>query len=135
MRAKIFLTAFGISLLAAACFLLYYYTDTRVETSTIDYIEKMQRSPNKFNDLAKDINVSSADDIGFIVKDNYVIDIFYGEQIIRMTRACFQSKEYRTKLAKIGIKVYVHVNPDDANDIKYRVTYWDTDVDELSRIN
>lgn len=133
MKKRIFVAALGLLICIAALLLLYGYVDTRVDTSTIEYIESLQTSPNVFVDLANDINVSSANDIGFIVEGDYHILIYYGGQIIDMTKNCFESEEYKQLLRRIGIKVYTHVN-DDAS-ILYKVTYWDEEVEQYSRVD
>lgn len=132
IKSQILLAFFVLALLAGALIGLYAFSAVRVDTSTIDYIQGMQKGPNDFLDLANDINVSSADDVGFIVEGEYSINIHYGDQIIEMNRNCFKSEEYREALAGIGINVYTHENEDGT--ILYRVTYWGEDVDEYSRV-
>lgn len=135
VKWKIFFASVGFIFVMVALVGFYYFTETRMDMSTVEYIQSMQSSPNQFLDLANDINVSSAEDLGYIVEGNYSINIMYGDQIIRMTKKCFESKEYRQEIAKIGLKVYVHVDENDPENILYRVTYWDDPVEELSRIN
>lgn len=135
VKWKIFFASVGFIFVMVALVGFYYFTETRMDMSTVEYIQSMQSSPNQFLDLANDINVSSAEDLGYIVEGNYSINIMYGDQIIRMTKKCFESKEYRQEIAKIGLKVYVHVDENDPEKILYRVTYWDDPVKELSRIN
>lgn len=135
VKWKIFFASVGFIFVMVALVGFYYFTETRMDMSTVEYIQSMQSSPNEFLDLANDINVSSAADLGYIVEGNYSINIMYGDQIIRMTKKCFESKEYRQEIAKIGLKVYVHVDENDPENILYRVTYWDDPVEELSRIN
>lgn len=135
VKWKIFFASVGFIFVMVALVGFYYFTETRMDMSTVEYIQSMQSSPNQFLDLANDINVSSAEDLGYIVEGNYSINIMYGDQIIRMTKKCFESKEYRQEIAKIGLKVYVHVDENDPENILYRVTYWDDPVGELSRIN
>ena len=130
IRTQILLAFLGLLLVIAALIGVYVYQSTYVNTSTIEYIYSMQKSPNKFLDLANDINVSSVDDIGFIVNGEYNINIHYGSQIIEMNKNCFNSDAYRNELSKIGIKVFTHVNEDSS--VLYRVTYWDEDVDQYS---
>lgn len=132
IKSQILLAFFVLALLAGALIGLYAFSAVRVDTSTIDYIQGMQKGPNDFLDLANDINVSSADDVGFIVEGEYSINIHYGDQIIEMNRNCFKSEEYRSALEGIGINVYTHENEDGT--ILYRVTYWGEDVDEYSRV-
>ena len=135
IKYKILLGAIALVITCAGCYAFYYYTDNRVETATIEYIKSMQKSPNEFLDIANDINVSSADDVGFIVRGRYSIDICYGDQIIRMTKKCFESDEYKQMLSEIGIEVKFKVDPNDAGNIKYRVTYWGDVVKELSLVS
>lgn len=132
IRWRILMAASGFFIVVAALIGIFYYmTYVRVDMSTIEYIGRMQIGPNKFNDLSGDINVESGDDIGYIIRGDYQIDIHYGSQIISMNKNCFKSQEYLDKLNKIGIKVQSHQNDDGS--ILYRVTYWGDPVEELSR--
>ena len=133
LRAKIPLCVALLVIVLGACCGLYYYTSVRVDTSTIEYIESMQKGPNKFLDLARDINVESVDDIGYIVTGEYSLNIYYGDQVIYMNRNCFKSSEYRDALATIGIRV-LSKKLDDGSII-YKVTYWDDPVVELTHVS
>ena len=112
---------------------LYFFTEFRIDYSAIDHIKNLQKAPNNFMDLAGDIKVEGPDDIGFIVKGKYNLIIYYGQQRIKMTPACFKSDEYKQRLADIGVVVYTHVNDDDT--VQYKVTYWGEDVDQYSLAN
>lgn len=133
LRAKIPLCVAALVIVLGACCCLYYYTSVRVDTSSIEYIKSMQKGPNEFLDLANDINVESADDIGYIVNGEYSINIYYGDQVIEMNRNCFSSSEYRDALASIGIRV-LSKKLDDGS-ILYKVTYWDEPVVELTHVS
>lgn len=133
LRAKIPLCVAALVLVLGACCGLYYYTSVRVDTSSIEYIKSMQKGPNEFLDLANDINVESADDIGYIVTGEYSLNIHYGDQVIEMNRNCFSSSEYHDALASIGIRV-LSKKLDDGSII-YKVTYWDEPVVELTHVS
>ena len=133
IKYKILFTAIALLLAVMACLGIYYYVDTKEDTSTIEYILNNQRSPNRFTDLAKDINVQSVDDIGYIVRGKYNISIHYGDQVIKMTKKCFEDPEYHTLLAWIGIEVKTHKEDDE--HILYKVTYWGENVQELSLVD
>lgn len=133
LRAKIPLCVALLVIVLGACCGLYYYTSVRVDVSTIEYIESMQKGPNEFLDLARDINVESVDDIGYIVTGEYSLNIYYGDQVIEMNRNCFKSSEYRDALATIGIRV-LSKKLDDGSII-YKVTYWDDPVVELTHVS
>lgn len=132
LRAKIAMSVTFLIIVLGSCCLLYYYTSVRVDTSTIDYIKSMQKHPNEFLDLASDINVESADDVGYVVKGDYYLVIHYGSQVFEMNRNCFKSDDYINRLKSIGIKVY-HKEKD--GKILYKVTYWDDPVTEWSLVN
>lgn len=133
IKTQIVLAALGLFIVIVALVGLYVYQNNRVDMSTIEYIQSMQKGPSDFLDLANDINVSSADDVGFIVNSEYNINIHYGSQILEMNRKCFMSEQYRKGLEKIGILVYTHVNEDGS--ILYKVTYWGEEVDQYSKVD
>lgn len=135
MRIKNQVLLAALALFICVCTLvgIYVYTEFRVDTSTIDYIYSMQKSPNEFLDLSNDINVSSVDDVKYIIEGEYKLRIYYGDQVIEMNRNCFNSDEFRNKLSQIGVKVYTHEDT-ETNEILYRVTYWEQDCTEYSRI-
>lgn len=133
LRSKVVAAVLLLCVVLGTCWGLYYYTSVRIDTSTIEYIESMQKGPNDFLDLANDINVESADDIGYVVEGNYHINIHYGDQVIEMNRNCFSSDSYKAALAQIGIEVKFKENDDGT--VKYRVTYWDTPVTQLSLVS
>lgn len=134
MKRSQIAAAFIVMILVAGILVgLYVYMSVRVDTSTVDYIKQMQRGPNNFLDLANDINVSSADDIGYQPKGRYSINIYYGDQIIEMNKNCFKDSSYKKKLKEIGIEVLTHENEDGS--VLYRVTYWGEPVDEYSLVN
>lgn len=133
LRAKIPLCVAALMIVLGACCALYYYTSVRVDTSTIEYIESMQKGPYEFLDLASDINVESVDDIGYIVKGEYQIVIHYGDQVIEMNRNCFGNSSYHDALGKIGLKV-LSKKLDDGS-VVYKVTCWNEPVTEWSRVD
>lgn len=134
IKYKILIGAIGLAIVMSVLVGFYYYTDNREDTKTVEYIIGMQKSPNVFMDIANDINVSSADDVYYIVRGKYNIEIHYGDQIIRMTKACFTDESYRALIAKIGLEVQVHV-ADETKNVEYHVTYWGTPVEEMARVN
>lgn len=135
MRARIAISVTALFLAIGALVGAYYYmTFVRIDTAAIEHIKDAQRKPNDFNDPSGDINVSSVDDIGYVVKGDYLLDIHYGRQVISMNKKCFENKEFRNKLGEIGIKVFTHVD-DKTQNILYKVTYWDEDVDQYSKVN
>lgn len=134
IRSKVAAATIALVIVLGAAVGIYVYMDYgRVDYSTIDYIKKMQKGRNQFNDLGHDINVESVDDIGYIVNGYYMIDIHYGDQIITMNKKCFEDKTFREKLEGIGIKVLTH--EDDDQNVQYRVTYWGDIVQEFSLIS
>lgn len=135
MKIRIAFAAFGLFLAIGALVGIVIYLEWyRVDMSGIEHIEQAQRGPNDFNDPAGDIAVQSVDDIGYVVKGDYLLDIHYGRQVIAMNKKCFESKEFRTALSEIGIKVYTRKD-DETGKVMYKVTYWDDKVSEYSRIN
>lgn len=133
IKNQVLLAALALFICVCALVGIYVYTEFRVDTSTIDYIYSMQKSPNEFLDLSNDINVSSVDDVKYIIEGEYKLRIYYGDQVIEMNRNCFKSDEFRNKLSQIGVKVYTHEDT-ETNEILYRVTYWEQDCTEYSRI-
>lgn len=132
LKAKIIFAVFALIVVLGACCGLYYWTSVRVDTSTIEYIRSMQKHPNEFLDLAHDINVKSAADIGYVVKGEYHINIHYGDQIIEMNRNCFKDADYRSQLKAIGVAVKSKKKED--GNVIYRVTYWGEPVTEWSLV-
>lgn len=134
MKTRIATAAIALLLVLGAAVGIYIWMDYgRIDYSTIDYISTMQKGRNQFNDLGNDINVESVDDIGYIINGYYMIDIHYGDQIITMNKKCFEDKMFRSKLERIGIKVYTH--EDENQNVQYKVTYWGEDVQEYSLIS
>jgi hypothetical protein len=133
IKQQILIAAFALFLGVAALVSIYAYMSLRIDTSTIEHIKTLQRSPGKFIDPGNEINVDSIDDIGFIVLDDYSINIYYGDQVIEMNRNCFKSEAYRNLLSEIGIDVYTHENDDGT--ILYKVTYWGEEITQFSRVN
>lgn len=130
IKYNILIAALGLTLVVVALVAIYVLEGSRIDTSAVDYIYSMQKGPSKFLDLASDINVSSAEDVGFKVNADYDITIYYGDQVIPMNRNCFNSEEYRNLISKIGLKVYTRVGDDEV--IQYRVTYWGDEIDQYS---
>lgn len=133
IRYAIVLAFIVLLLLIVVLVCIYGYSKYHVDYSAIEHIKMSQKGPNNFSDLAHDIDVSGPDDIGFIVKGEYDIEIHYGKQIISMHRKCFSDAKYKQALAEIGIEVKYHVNDDGT--ILYKVTYWGTEVDEYSMVS
>ncbi len=135
MKARIAVAATALFLVIGALIGIYVYMELyRVDMGTIEHIKQCQASPNEFNDPSNDIQVSSVDDIGYLVRGSYLIDIHYGRQIISMNKKCFESEEFRRGLKSIGIQVYTHVK-EDTGDVLYKVTYWGDTVKEYSKVN
>lgn len=111
-----------------------YMTYFRVNYGPLNHILDLQSSPGEFMDIGNDINVSSPDDVKYIVNGNYLIDIHFGDQIISMNKECFKDDEYRSKLDQIGIKVLTHED-EETGKVKYKITYLGERIEQLSRVN
>ena len=133
IRVQIVLAAIAFFVVMGLLVALYFYTDNRVDTSTIDYIKGMMKGKNEFLDLANDINVESVDDVGFVVRGRYKIDIHYGDQVIEMNSNCFEDEDYRKALSGIGIEVKSRLNDDDT--VQYLVTYWGEKCEQWSKVD
>lgn len=133
MKSRILIAVLGLVLAVGALVGLFVYSSMRIDYSTVDYIESMQKGKNDFLDLANDIGVSSADDLGFRVNGDYNLTIFYGQQTIEVSRPAFESAEYRERIAKIGLEIKSKTNKEDGT-IKYRVTYWGEPIDQYDLV-
>lgn len=125
-KQRVILSAIVLVLVVSAGIFGYYYVTTRQDYTVINYITKMQVRPNKFIDYGKDINVSSANDLGYILSDGKII-LSYGEQIIEIQKDSLKSQEFVDKLAYIGIVVKQHGD-------QYKITYWGEEIDEWVNI-
>lgn len=134
-RARVGIVVAFIMFVIVCCVIgyLYMWSTYSPDYSAINHIKTNMRGPNIFSDLSNDIDVDGPDDIGFIVKGEYHLEIHYGKQIITVTRNCFFDEKYKAALAEIGIEIKYHVNDDGS--IMYRVTYWDDVVDEYTRVS
>lgn len=128
MRGRIGIAVVGLVVIIGVLVGLYIYSAQRIDYSTIDYIKEMQKGKNDFLDLANDIGVSSADDLGYRVNSEYNLTIFYGKQTIQVSRNAFESEEFRKRLSEIGVEIKSKKNDDST--VKYRVTYWGDPIDK-----
>ena len=126
IAAFILLLFFALILIA-----IYYKVEFTEDYSAINHIKEFQKGPNHFSDTAHDIDVAGPEDIGYIVKGEFDLEIYYGRQRISVHRKSFSSKKYKEALASIGIEIKYHENEDGS--IIYLVTYWGTPVDEYVR--
>lgn len=132
IKSQIIIAALAFTLCTAGLVGVYYYTENRIDMSAIEHIAGFQVAPNEFVDLANDIGVESSEDLGFLVKSDYNIIIYYGKQIIKMNPNCFASQEYRNALEEIGINVYTRESDDGT--IEYMVTYWGEAIEQYTRV-
>lgn len=131
MKYRIGVAVFGLMLGIGALVGLYIYSTQRIDYSAIDYIKEMQTGQNEFLDLANDIGVKSADDLGYRVNSDYNLTIFYGQQTIEVSRAAFESEEFRERLKQIGVEIKSKTSDDS---IKYQVTYWGVPIDRFDLV-
>lgn len=131
MKYRIGVAVFGLMLGIGALVGLYIYSMQRIDYSAIDYIKEMQTGQNEFLDLANDIGVKSADDLGYRVNSDYNLTIFYGQQTIEVSRAAFESEEFRERLKQIGVEIKSKTSDDS---IKYQVTYWGVPIDRFDLV-
>lgn len=132
MKNKIIAASVCLVLSIFTIVALYVYLTYRIDYSAINHIKKAQIGANKFADMADDISVESVDDIYFIVRSKFDIQIHYGKQIINMNLTCFKSDEFHERLSEIGIEVKFREKDDGT--IEYRVTYWGEKVEEKALI-
>lgn len=132
-RSAIIAAAVVFLLAVIALVLIFYKVDFTEDYSAINHIKKLQKGANHFSDVGNDIDVSGPEDIGYIVKGELDLEIYYGKQRISVHRKSFSNAKYKQALADIGIEIKFHEN-DDGTYI-YRVTYWGTPVDEYSRVS
>lgn len=129
MKRNIAVMAFGMLLAVAALVGIYWYMYWRIDYSTINYIKAAQKGAYNFSDLAGDIDVHELNDLGFEVRGEYDILIHYGRQVIKVNKQCLMSDEWKQRVGAIGIKVQFKKDK-DGRPVKYRVTYWDTPIQE-----
>lgn len=135
IKRNILVAFLGLMLVCLALAALYFYEFYRIDYSAIDYIESLQKGPGNFLDLAGDIGVTSADDLGYEIKGRYNIVIHYGKQIIKMNTRCFKSDEYKDRIKRIGLEVKTHDTKDENGTILYRITYWGEEIELWSRVD
>lgn len=133
MRAQVILALVSIIGVAGLLIAIYMFTYSRIDYTAIDHIESLQKGPNSFADLSGDIGVTSVDDLGFTVEEDYHLIIYYGKQVIKVPPAAFESTEFRDALKRIGIEIFHHVNDDGS--ILYKVTYWGEPIDKFSLVS
>ena len=133
IKNQIIVAAFGLVVAVAAIIGIFLYMNNHIDYSAIDYITDNQRGPNSFSDIAGQINVHSANDLGYQVKGDYHILIFYGSMNIDVPKTAFFDSEFNQRLAKIGIVIKYRVKEDGT--IQYRVTYWDEVIDQYSTVS
>lgn len=133
LKRNIIIMFVGLVFICIVIIGIYFYEYARIDYSAIDYIKTMQRSANRFSDLAGDIGVESADDLGFEVRGKYDLLIHYGRQVIVVNKRCLMSDEWRQRVGAIGIKVYMREDEETGN-VQYKVTYWDTEIDQWTLV-
>lgn len=131
---NIVFAAIAFMFVVFALILVYLYDYTRIDYSSIDYIEGLQKGPSNFLDLSGDIGVESAEDLGYEVKGEFDILIHYGKQVIRVNKQCLDSEEWNRRAAKIGIKVYTKIS-EETGERLYQVTYWGEKITRWSRVD
>ncbi len=124
MLGTMVLTAFFAILVCAALYIFNMYMQ---DTSVIENIKALQKSPNVFMDVDDSIGVSSAADIGYIV-DSSGISLHYGNQIIDIKRKSLKNADFMELLKSIGIEFWYHED-------EMRVTYWGDEVTEWTAIH
>lgn len=134
IKQNIVLAFIGLLLVVGVLVAIYMWDYTRIDYSTIDYIRGLQKAPNNFLDLSGDIDVHSYEDLGYEVKGEYDILIHYGKQIVKVNKQCLESDEWRSRVGEIGIKVYSRLD-EETGERLYRITYWNNDIEEWSRVD
>lgn len=95
--------------------------------SVIETIQHAQVKPNVFIDYGMSIDVQSAEDLGFILKDSCIL-LHYGHQVIDIKYSSLSDPEFIDALGSIGIEVFQH-------DGSYKFTYWGEEIDEWVHIS
>ena len=134
MKHNIVIATIGFILVVLCLVALYLFEYARIDYSTIDYIKSMQKSANNFLDLSGDIGVTSYEDLGFEQKSDYDLLIHYGKQVIKVNKWCLESTAWRNRVGAIGLKVYSRVDP-ETDKREYRITYWDEEIEQWSRVD
>lgn len=133
IKYRILVAGIGLTIVFAALLgVIYYMMYMRVDTATLDYLASLQKGKYTFNDVGQDICVESIDDIGYIIKGKYNLNIYYGKRVIEMNKACFKSDKFREALDKVGLKVLTHENED--GEVLYKVTSWGEEIEEFSKV-
>lgn len=133
-KNQVVIAMLGLLVCVAAVGFIYWYMNNGLDYSAIEQIESVQKGPNHFQDLAGTVNVESADDIGYQIKDEMYLNILYGDLVIKVPPAAFESEEFMSRLKKVGIEIQYRTNP-DTGKLQYRVTYWGTPVDCYAIVN
>ena len=116
----------------AAVFGIFYYTAVRIDDSVVDELIAAQKGPYKFVDVANDIGVASVEDLGFVNNGDWNVSLYYGKKIIKINKRALESQEFKDKLKQLGIVVMFR--EDDEGKVQFRITSWDEEVTQWSRV-
>ena len=133
-KSQVFIAAFALLLVVGVGGFIWYYQSNEVDYTSVRFIKQYQKSANNFADISGAINVSSADDIGYVIEGKMRLRIMYGDQTIKVTPKAFQDEAFLAELKGIGIEIQHRTNPETGN-LQYRVTYWGTPVTQYTTIN
>lgn len=120
-----------IFIFVAVYFGVEIYSANTPDMSAIETIKANQISPGKFYRGETTVCVDSVEDLGFVRKSSG-INLYYGKMLVVIPYRALDNEEYLTALSEIGIKIYTRV--DENNETQYRLTYWDEDIVEWSRV-
>ena len=122
IRKRIVLAALSFLISVIGVVTIYLYFTGRQDMSAIDYIASKQMGKGVFKLGSQGIDVSSAEDLGFYIRDDE-IELHYGEQVIVIKKKSLANKNFMDALKRIGITV-------QQKGEEYRIKYWGEVIDE-----
>ena len=116
-------------ILGIAYFMITYSADD----SSLDYMISLQRGPFNFNDTAGDIAAYGPEDVGWSMKDNGDIIIYYGKMIIVVNEQAKKDEQFQYKLKRVGIDIQEKQGK-DGKPI-YKIKVWDNPIEEWTYVD
>lgn len=126
-KSQFILAVILVTIITCGLILGVHHFSMQQDYSVIETIQRAQVKPNVFIDYGKSIDVQSAEDLGFILKDSCIL-LHYGRQVIDIKYPSLEDPDFIDALAGIGIEVFQH-------DGKYKFTYWGEEIDEWVHVS
>lgn len=112
---------------------VFFFVTYSADDSSLDYMISLQRGPFNFNDTAGDIGCTGPEDIGWSMKDNGDIMIYYGKMIIVVNEQAKKDEQFQYKLKRVGIDIQEKQTEDGKP--KYKIKVWDHPIEEWTYVD